>query len=356
MFGRSALASISAAASLALILLAAAGCKVQVRSLAQASSGQANSGQAGAGPSGSPGVARAGALIIEPGAGFSPVYKLINGARRSIDMTMYEFSDTTAEHDLAAAARRGVRVHVILDQAEQSPNSAAYSYLGSHSVMVTWSSPRYRYTHQKTVIIDGTEAVIMTANLTSQYYATSRDFLVVDTGRADVAAITAVFDADFTRSAVRPGDGSDLVWSPTDSQDQLLGLINGATRSLRIYSEEMGDTAVEDALIKAARRGVDVQVCGENQSGEYDRAYSRLAQAGIRISYYSSSTGFYIHGKVIEADHGTAHAKVFIGSENFSSTSLNDNRELGLIISSHAVMSAIASTFAADFRSGQHWS
>ena len=64
---------------------------------------------------------------------------------------------------------------------------------------------------------------------------------------------------------------------------------------------------------------------------------------------YSSSTGFFSHGKVIEADYGTAHAKVFIGSENFSSTSLNDNRELGLIISSHAVMSAIASTFAADW-------
>jgi cardiolipin synthase len=146
------------------------------------------------------------------------------------------------------------------------------------------------------------------------------------------------------------------VWSPTDSQDKLLGLINGATRSLRIYSEEMGDTTVENALIKAARRGVDVQVCGENEDGEYDSAYGKLARAGIHISYYSSSDGFYIHGKVIEADYGTSHAKVFIGSENFSSTSLNDNRELGLIISNQAVMSAIASTFASDFRNGTHWS
>jgi cardiolipin synthase A/B len=337
----------SAAASLAVILLAAAGCKVQVGSAAQASSD--------AGPTASSGMTRVGSLIVEPGAGFSPVYNLINGARHSIDMTMYEFSDTTAEHDLAAAARRGVRVHVILDQREQSSNSAAYSYLASHAVMVTWSSPKYRYTHQKTMIIDGAEAVIMTANLTSQYYATSRDFLVVDTTRADVAAITAVFDADFTHTPVRPGDGSDLVWSPTDSEDQLLGLINGATSSLRIYSEEMGDTTVENALIRAAKRGVEVQVCGENQSGEYDRAYAKLARAGIRIGYYSSSAGFYIHGKVIEADYGTAHGKVFIGSENFSNTSLNDNRELGLIISSHAVMSAIASTFSADFRNGQHW-
>jgi len=196
----------------------------------------------------------------------------------------------------------------------------------------------------------------MTANLTSQYYTTSRDFLVVDTNRADVAAITAVFNADFTHTAVRPGDGSDLAWSPTDSQGKLLGLINGATSSLRIYSEEMGDTTVENALIRAAKRGVDVQVCGENESGEYDSAYSRLARAAIHISYYNSPTGFYIHGKVIEADYGTAHAKVFIGSENFSTTSLNDNRELGLIISSHAAMSAIAGTFASDFRNGQLWS
>jgi phosphatidylserine/phosphatidylglycerophosphate/cardiolipin synthase-like enzyme len=164
-----------------------------------------------------------------------------------------------------------------------------------------------------------------------------------------------VFNADFAHRAVRPSDGSDLVWSPTDAQEKLLGLINGATSSLRIYSEEMGDTAVENALIKAAKRGVDVQICGENEDGEYDSAYAKLARAGIHISYYSSSTGFYIHGKVIEADYGTSHAKVFIGSENFSSTSLNDNRELGLIISNRAVLSAIASTFAADFRGGKHW-
>src|SRR6266542_480704 len=272
MFRRSAL---PAAASLAVVLLAVTGCKIQV---------------SGAAPGG---TSTAGAVQ----AGTSGV-------------TMYEFSDTTAEHDLAAAARRGVRVRVILDRRARSVNSDAYSYLGSHRVAVTWSSTDYHYTHQKTVIIDGTKAVIMTANLTSRYYATSRDFLVIDTERADVSAITTVFNADFKKKAVRPGDGSDLVWSPTDSQDHLIGLINGATSSLRIYSEEMGDRTIENALIRAAKRGVDVQVCGENESGEYDSAFAKLARAGIRISYYSSSTGFYIHGKVVEADYGTKHGKI----------------------------------------------
>ena len=113
---------------------------------------------------------------------------------------------------------------------------------------------------------------------------------------------------------------------------------------------------MEDALIAAAKRGVSVRICGENQGGEFDSDFARLARGGVRISYYHSSSGFYIHGKIIEADYGTRQAKVFIGSENFSNTSLNQNRELGLITASHAVMSSIARTFAIDFRNGKHWS
>ena len=269
-------ASAGAVACVAAVLLAVTGCKIDPPAAAGAGSAADPAAQ---GPG--PGLTRVGALIIEPTAGFSPVYGLINGARRSIDVTMYEFADTTAEHDLAAAAKRGVQVHVILDEREKSLNSNTFSYLSSHRVKVVWSSSRFTYTHQKTVVIDGSKAVIMTANLTSKYYPTSRDFLVVDTNHADVAAITTVFDADFAHRTVSPGDGADLVWSPTDSQSHLLALINGATSSLRIYSEEMGDTTVENALVRAAKRGVDVQVCGENEDGEYDSAYAKLARAGI---------------------------------------------------------------------------
>jgi cardiolipin synthase A/B len=291
-------------------------------------------------------------LVTEPGAGFGTVYRLIDHARHRIDLTMYELSDTTAEHDLAAAAQRGVDVRVVLDQRERDSNEHAYDYLRDHRVHVVWSWTHYDYTHQKTLVADQT-AVIMTANLTSQYYATSRDFLVVDTNSADVAAIARVFAADFAHHAITPGHGRDLVWSP-GSSSALLGVINGARHSLRIYSEEMGDSTVVSALVAAVKRGVDVQVCGENSDGEYDSEFKTLAKAGAHVSYYDSPSGFYIHGKVIEADYGTARARIFIGSENFSDTSLDRNRELGLIITSHAVMASIAATFARDFRRGHH--
>lgn len=295
-----------------------------------------------------------GSLVTEPSAGFSVVYRSIDAARHNIDITMYEFADTTAEQALAAAARRGVDVRVILDRRQKGLNSTAYRYLTAHRVKVVWSSSSFDYTHQKTLVTDQSKAIIMTANLTSRYYSTSRDFLAVDRSRTDVAAIVRVFDADFSHRQIRPGDGRDLVWSPTDSQRQILGVIDGARKSLRIYSEEMADTTVDDALIRAAKRGVDVRVCGENTDGQYDAVFARLARAGVHISYYSSFSGFYIHGKVVEADYGTGHARSFIGSENFSETSLDRNRELGLITSNPAILASIARTFAGDFKRGKH--
>jgi cardiolipin synthase A/B len=283
-------------------------------------------------------------------------YNQINDATTSIDLTMYELQDTTAEDDLGAAAGRGVDVRVILDQREKSENQSAYNYLTSHGVNVVWSWSKYYYTHEKCMVVDGTTADIMTLNLQSQYYSTTRDFAVVDTNAKDIRAITKVFNADYAHSSVTPGKGADLVWSPTTAQKDLTGLINNAQTSLQIYSEEMDDPTITTDLVNAAKRGVSVKVVGENEDGEYDSEYNELYKAGVEISYYSSSTGFYIHGKVIMADYSSSSpGKIFIGSQNFSNTSLKENRELGLIISNATIESSVNSDFNSDFAGGKRW-
>ncbi len=194
----------------------------------------------------------------------------------------------------------------------------------------------------------------MTANLTSRYYSRLHVTSWSPTPATPTSARSPRCSTPTSRTAASPpATARNSSGQPTDSQDKLLALINGARHSLRIYSEEMGDRTIEDALVKAAKRGVDVQVCGENTGGEYDSDFKDLVQGGVHVTYYSDENGFYIHGKVVEADYGTSAAKVFIGSENFSSTSLNRNRELGLITANGTVMSAIAKDFRADFARGQ---
>ena len=96
---------------------------------------------------------------------------------------MYELRDTTAEDDLAADAKRGVDVRVILDQhLEKSRNTATYDFLSAHRVHVTWADSGVTY-HQKTLTVDGKTSVVMTLNMVSEDYSGTRDFAVIDTSR-----------------------------------------------------------------------------------------------------------------------------------------------------------------------------
>ncbi len=130
-------------------------------------------------------------------------------------MTMYELSDPTIESVLAADAARGVMVRVLLDASlERARNTVAFDFLGGRGVQVFWSSRRYAVTHEKTFVVDRAVAVVMSLNLTPQYYATSRDVAVVDQDERDVAAIERVFDADIRGVGTGTPAADDLVWSP----------------------------------------------------------------------------------------------------------------------------------------------
>jgi phosphatidylserine/phosphatidylglycerophosphate/cardiolipin synthase-like enzyme len=144
-------------------------------------------------------------------------------------------------------------------------------------------------------------------------------------------------------------EDTDLVWSPDRLADHLLALINGAQHSLDVEQEEFGDTALVNAIVTDARRGVAVRVVVENQNGTYNTQLNQVTAAGGKTTTYPSNTGFFIHAKTIIADIGTSTAKIYLGSENFSDNSLNHNRELGVIINDTSVLSGVESAFTADF-------
>jgi phosphatidylserine/phosphatidylglycerophosphate/cardiolipin synthase-like enzyme len=288
-------------------------------------------------------------LIVEPQAGGSaPFVKLIEGARRRIDVTMYELSDPAVESALAAAERRGVRVRVILNGGyyshHETTNGAADAYLNSHGVWVRYSPDSFALTHQKTLTVDGRESAIMTLNLTSQYYATSRDFAVLDSQPADVAAIERVFDADWHARPITPSSGvGDLVWSP-GATAPIMRLIDSARHTLSVENEELADGDVTSALCRDARRRVDVRLV-MTYSSEWRAAFAQLAGCGVHVRLYHGEHPIYVHAKLIVADGGRA----FVGSQNFSVTSLARNRELGIITRSRPVVAGLGGTFARDY-------
>jgi phosphatidylserine/phosphatidylglycerophosphate/cardiolipin synthase-like enzyme len=276
------------------------------------------------------------------------IYTFINSATTSLDMTMYELEDTTAVNDLIALKHKGVTVRVVLDRQHQSANSSAYNALTGAGVGVVWSPSAFVYTHQKTITVDGVKSLILTGNLTSQYYTTSRDYGVFDDDSRDVASIEKVFNADYAGASITPTDGDHLLWSPTDSRNRLVSLINGATKSLDVEELELSDSAVVNAIVARAKAGVKVRVVLETPS-DYASEVSAIKAAGGAVVGYSDPNGFYIHAKAMVADYGLSTQAVEAGSMNISSNSLSNNRELGLILTGTGVAQSTATTIETTF-------
>jgi cardiolipin synthase len=301
----------------------------------------ANSDSAGIGP-----------VVVEPNAGMTPIYSFMKEATTTLTMTMYELVDPTAEQILGADAARGVRVRVLLDSAlENSRNQSARVYLASHDVSVALA-PASRITHQKTICIDGRSCLIMSLNMVADDDATTRDAAVEDSDPADVRAIESTFAADFsgaTGSAVASGD--HLLWSP-GSEPGIVGVINHARHTLQVENEEMASTPVTDALVAAARRGVTVDVC-MTADPSYTDALNQITGAGGHVHLYPDrSDVLYIHEKLVVADAGSTSAQAVVGSINFSTSSLDYNRELDIVLNDQDAASSIAtleSAFLTDF-------
>jgi cardiolipin synthase len=304
----------------------------------------------------------------QPDKSATPLYALINAAQKSIDMTMYALEDPTFTTDLLAACKRNVIVRVILDQNnEKSGNTSAFTQLNAQpNCSAVWANKAFEATHEKSFVIDGTQAAIMSLNLQPQYYTTTRDFAMIENDASDIAAIQATFNADFTAGTTStgtagasdfnftPGLGDNLIWSPTTAQTAMVSLIANAKKTLLIENEELASsaTAILSALETACKNGVQMQVAMVNNTS-YATSFAAITKAGCSVhTYPDTTTGFYIHAKAVVADYGLPTQNAYIGSINYSSASMNSNRELGMYVADAASIASLHDTMLADYNGG----
>jgi phosphatidylserine/phosphatidylglycerophosphate/cardiolipin synthase-like enzyme len=312
-------------------------------------------------------------VLPDPGTGsgsaFLPAMQaLIQNAQKSIDMTMYELEDSSFTGWLTAACARGVTVRVIMDQGElsSSGNKSTFNTLnssGSHCSAAA-SNPAFTNTHQKTMTVDGTTTVIMSLNLQSQYYSTTRDFAMVENDPADVAAIEATFNQDYAAGnsgpsdfSYQPGSGDDLIWSPTTAKADMLSIIQNAKSTLLIENEELASSAsyIISALTTACQSGVKVNLAMVDES-DYEPNFTTLTNAGCGVhTVADTTTGFYIHAKAVVADYGLSTQQVYMGSINYSNASMTQNRELGMYVTDQPSIDLIESVMSSDYANATPW-
>jgi phosphatidylserine/phosphatidylglycerophosphate/cardiolipin synthase-like enzyme len=282
-------------------------------------------------------------FFVEPGSGLQPVLQMIRSARHSIRLEIYLLTEHSVINALGAAHSRGVQVRVLLEEHPYggSPTSArtAYDDLRAAGVSVRWANESaFTYTHEKAMVVDSQVAGIFTLNLSYSGIESNREFGAVDRQPGDARTLAAIFDADWNRQrpSVRYGD---LVISPYNARSRLNGLIDSARRTLDLYEEEVDDPGIEAHLIAARKRRVRVRLITSATSSGVDA----LQAKGIAVTIMAQP---YVHAKAIVADG----SRVFIGSENISATSLDSNREAGIIQNNRGLAGIVERTFSADWK------
>jgi phosphatidylserine/phosphatidylglycerophosphate/cardiolipin synthase-like enzyme len=336
-------------------------------------SGSDGSGS-GSNPMGSGSSTPPGAIsiIVEPnGNKGQEVVDAINAAQTSVYMTMYELNDTDVLTALVNRRNAGVDVEVLLDGSNttRSNNSPSYATLQSGSVPVKYTAPEpsgpFALTHEKTFIVDGATAWIMSMNLDTGPPQYNREYLATDTASADVTEATAIFKSDYANPTGTPITASgDLVVSPStaggNSESDLAALVGEATTTVDVEVEELGGTNdLVKAIAAAAKRGVTTHVVVANDPPLDTTADSSITSAGGKLvmtgpsSNDGTASNPYIHGKAILIDcSGTTCKKGFIGSENDSTQSLLYNRELGVIFTDTAELAKVKTAIDTDFAAG----
>ncbi|HXW92775.1 MAG TPA: phospholipase D-like domain-containing protein [Terriglobales bacterium] len=305
-------------------------------------------------------------LIVEPDDGRTLLLNALQAASKSIELTIYELSDPEIMSALKAAQSRKVAVRVLYNwysfppDVQQREIMPAIQQLKAAGIECQPAPRNFEVTHEKAFVLDDSTAIVMSFNLTSESFSDTRDFGIVTTVQAEVAEIAAVFSADWSGTPIVPQVAS-LVWSPVNSRVKLTALLNGAQQSLDIYSEEADDPGTLCAMVAAAKRNVRVRfmaavLSGQGKANSNARAITYLQDGKVNAvckSFPFVMAGvqhqMYIHAKMALADYQTPNARAYIGSENFSCVSLDDNRECGIIVTEPGILDRLQATYDADW-------
>jgi phosphatidylserine/phosphatidylglycerophosphate/cardiolipin synthase-like enzyme len=287
-------------------------------------------------------------LFTQPDSGEAPVVSILDKAQKEILMVVYLLSDKQVIASLEQAQARGVHVVVMLEQhpfGGGNLNQKTAEELKSKQVEVGWASPDFSLTHQKSIIVDQTYLFILNQNLTTAAFSKNREYNILDTNPTDIQEVRNMFIADWQRKPFTPSQ-THLIISPKSSRDGITQLIQNTQKSLDIEVEIISDESIINELLSlATTRQIRLITPTFSQISSNEEAVRKLAAGGVLVRLLSSP---YVHAKLILSDQ-----KAYIGSVNLSSQSMDENRELGIMIEQPEIIQTLRTDFETDWAKGK---
>jgi cardiolipin synthase len=272
-------------------------------------------------------------LIVMPDDTAKPILDAIDGAKKSIRVKMFLFSDPSLMEAVIKARQRGITVRIMLNPARrsgESENAETSKRLKAAHIEAIDSNPDFAVTHEKSMVVDDETAFIHSLNWDTKNLTETRDYAVVTTHGPEVDEIIKCFEADWKRKPFHVDEHSHLIWCNANGRDRIARFIDGAKHTLFVQNERYQDSLIIERLVRAHERGVKVHVLAR-PAHKLKAAKLIEGVEGIRIM---DDVGIKIHklkhlklhGKILLADN----ARAIVGSINLTPGSFDSRRELAI--------------------------
>ncbi len=325
-----------------------------------------------------------------------PPLAVLRDAERRLFVGAYTLTSGRVTRALADAADRGVDVRVLVEGGpvggvtqRQAGRLDALAAAGVQVRAVSGPGTRMRFHHAKYAVADdrafvtsenwkrsgvggggtrGWGAVVESGSVADRLAATfdadsdDRNSVAWDTYRANESFVSqnhsrASYPTRF--APARTTADVRLLLAPDNAESEILALLSGANRTLRVELASLSPTSpLYDGLLAAAERGVDVRVA---LNGAW---YSREENGRVaeRLNTRAANRSLPLEAKLVEprSRFSAVHVKgviadgerALVGSLNWNNVSARENREASLVVSGEAAVRPYRRAFRADWRGG----
>ncbi len=280
-------------------------------------------------------------LLVLPDDTVAPLLKAIAGARKSLRLKMFLFSDPALMKAVIDARKRGVEVRVMLNPARRSgeaDNKATKKKLEAAGIVVLDSNPAFDVTHEKSMVVDDKTAFVKSFNWVTKNLTETRDYAVITTRTKEVREIIECFEADWKRKPFKAGEDGEMLWCKGNARDRISRFIDEAQHSLFVQNERYQDAVIIERLVRAHERGVKVHVMArpphklkKEKLTEGVGGLRILNDVGVKVHKLKH---LKLHAKMLLADHSRA----IVGSINLAPGSFDSRRELAIEVYSPNVV------------------
>jgi cardiolipin synthase len=348
--------------------------------------------------------------FVSPDCSKDVYSEIINRAKKTVFVNMYEFSSPEMGESLIAAKMRGVDVQVLIEGGpvggiSPSEKSLIWNINRSGIPVISMVSTRtehapYRYDHAKYVVIDNTSLLLTSENFKNsgfppkgmsgnrgwgvyledpalaEYFTT---LYTLDSGSRSVVPYTGMvgdaeqatldkhvpeyFPAQFEGATVTP------VIAP-DTSYQIVDLLDSARTSIEIeqaYIKNETPFTMNPYLasaINASRRGVHVRVLLDSYWYNVEDTHDNDEMAAL-VNQISAAEHLPLEAKCIDLSVSQVEKihnkgvivddkRVLVSSINWNSNSPNFNREAGVIIDHPGVARYFREVFDDDWTPMTH--